>query len=103
MNTSEKTMEKIQAHCKDCGFIFRGSCVRGFPSSVSCFPVFLFSGFLFSVIPSAVSPARQAKVSSFRVFLSSYMSASARSKTASNPLSFSGSAVAMPHAMLKPL
>ena len=29
MNASEKTMEKIQAHCKDCGFIFRGSDIYG--------------------------------------------------------------------------
>ncbi|MBR0164878.1 MAG: glycine--tRNA ligase [Lachnospiraceae bacterium] len=29
MNQSEKTMERIQAHCKDCGFIFRGSEIYG--------------------------------------------------------------------------
>ena len=29
MNASDKTMEKIQAHCKDCGFIFRGSDIYG--------------------------------------------------------------------------
>ncbi|MBQ6734504.1 MAG: glycine--tRNA ligase [Lachnospiraceae bacterium] len=29
MNASEKTMERIQAHCKDCGFIFRGSEIYG--------------------------------------------------------------------------
>ncbi|MBR0172798.1 MAG: glycine--tRNA ligase, partial [Lachnospiraceae bacterium] len=29
MNTDEKTMERIQAHCKDCGFIFRGSDIYG--------------------------------------------------------------------------
>ena len=29
MKASEKTMERIQAHCKDCGFIFRGSEIYG--------------------------------------------------------------------------